>query len=134
MEMPAIALLSVTPIYIAILGLIFVPITLRVGAYRIKNQVNIGDGGDDELIRRIRGQANFTESVPLACILLVAMELMGAGDTWLHALGATLVVARLLHYVGITGLGPFAARPLGMVGTFTVFLVSTIWILYSAFS
>ena len=134
MNMPAISLLSVTPLYVAILGLLFVPITLRVGAFRLKNKVDLGDGGSEDLLRRIRSQANFVETVPLAVLLLVTMELMGAGDTWLHALGATLVIARVLHFLGISGLGPFIGRPLGMVGTFTVYLVSSIWILYSLMS
>ena len=133
MEMPAISLLSVTPIYLAILGLLFVPFTLRVGAYRIKNKIDIGDGGDQQLQRLIRCQANFVETVPLAAILLVAMELMGAGDTWLHALGATLVIARVLHYAGLSRMGPFAARPAGMVGTFIVYLVASVWILVDLF-
>lgn len=130
MEMPA--LLSVTPIYIAVLGLMFVPLTLRVGLYRLKNKIDIGDGNDDTLLRRIRCQANFVETVPLAVVLLVVMELMGAGSTWLHALGATLVIARVLHFLGLSRMGPFQARPLGMVGTFIVYLVASGWILYSA--
>ena len=132
MELPTISLLSVTPIYIAILGLLFVPITLRVGLYRVKNKVDIGDAGDEQLLRLIRCQANFVETTPLAVALLIVMELMGGGDTWLHALGATLVVARLMHYVGFSGIGPFVFRPLGMVGTFAVYIVSSIWILMAA--
>ncbi len=132
MELPSISLLSVTPIYIAILGLVFVPITLRVGLYRLNNKVDIGDGGSDHLLRLIRCQANFVETTPLAVVLLVVMELMGAGDTWLHSLGATLVVARLAHYLGFSGMGPFVGRPVGMVGTFAVYIVSSVWILMAA--
>lgn len=130
MQLPA--LLSVTPIYIAILGLLFIPLTLRVGLYRLRNRIDIGDGNDDTLLRRIRCQANFVETVPLAVALLLVMELMGAGSTWLHALGATLVIARILHFLGLSGIGPFQARVLGMVGTFMVYLVGSGWILYSA--
>jgi uncharacterized membrane protein YecN with MAPEG domain len=132
MELPSISLLSVTPIYLAILGLLFVPLTLRVGLYRASNGIDIGDGGDDAMLRRIRCHANFIETVPLAAILLVCMELMGAGDTWLHTLGATLVISRILHYLGLSGMGPFIGRPLGMVGTLTVYLVAGCWILYGA--
>lgn len=46
-------------IYIALLGILFVPFTMRVGLYRVKNEIIIGDGKDEELIRRIRGQGNF---------------------------------------------------------------------------
>ncbi len=129
MEMPSIAVLSVTPLYIALLGLIWIPVTLRVGLYRAKNQILIGDGGDAEMLRRIRGQGNFIETVPLAVIMLVMMEVLGASDTWLHALGATLVIARLLHYVAMTEIGPGAGRPIGMFATLAVYLVSAVWIL-----
>ncbi|MEM0952782.1 MAG: MAPEG family protein [Pseudomonadota bacterium] len=132
MELPSISLLSITPIYVAILGLVMVPITLRVGLYRLRNQVDLGDGGDKALLRLIRGQANFVETVPLAVALLVVMELMGASDAWLHALGAALVTGRVLHYLGLTGMGPFVGRPAGMVLTFTTYLVSSGWILVAA--
>lgn len=132
MELPAVSLLSVTPIYLAVLGLFFIPITLRVGMYRVGNKIDIGDGGDEAMLRLIRSQANFCETVPLAAVLLVAMELMGAGSSWLHALGAILVVGRIAHYTGLSGMGPFAGRPLGMIATFTVYLVSSGWILYTA--
>ena len=134
MEMPALSLLSVTPVYLALLGLMMVPITLRVGMYRASHKIDIGDGGDETMLRLIRSQANFVETVPLAAVLLVTMELMGAGDTWLHALGATLFIARVLHYLGLSGMGPFIARPVGMAGTITVYLVTAGWILYSTLS
>lgn len=122
-------LLSITPIYIAILGLMLVPMTLYVGAYRVKNKVDLGDNGDKDLLRRIRSHANFIESVPLAVCLLICVELMGASSIWLHSLGATLVIARSLHFLAMTKLGPFIGRPIGMFGTFGVYLVSSIWIL-----
>ena len=129
MDTPPIALLSITPLYVALLGLLWVPLTLRVGLYRLKNQINLGDGGDQELLQRIRGQGNYTESVPIALVLLVVMELSGASATWLHALGALLLVGRLSHYLGITRIGPSICRPFGMVATITVYLVSGIWLL-----
>jgi uncharacterized membrane protein YecN with MAPEG domain len=134
MELPSLSLLSITPLYLALLGLMFIPITARVGLYRVGNKIDIGDGGDESLLRLIRSQANFCETVPLAAVLLVVMELMGAGNSWLHAAGACLLVGRVAHYLGLSGLGPFAARPLGMVLTFTAYLVSGGWILYRLFA
>ena len=67
MEMPNINLLSITPIYIALLGILFVPFTMRVGLYRVKNEIIIGDGKDEELIRRIRGQGNFRRNGATGC-------------------------------------------------------------------
>ena len=132
MEVSNVATLSITPFYIAILGILFFPFTLRVGLYRVKNNISIGDGQDEELIKRNRGQGNFIETVPLAVILILLMELLGASSTWLHALGVLLVGGRLLHYLGITGLGTFLCRPIGMFATMTIYLVAPSWILISS--
>ena len=129
MELPNINLLSITPIYIALLGILFVPITMRVGLYRVKSKIDLCDGNDDTLFKLNRGQGNFVETVPLAVVLLVLMELLGAGTTWLHALGALLVGGRFLHYVGITEVGPAIGRPIGMFATFGVYAVASFWIL-----
>lgn len=129
MELPALSLLSVTPIYAALLGLLFVPFTLRVGLYRVKHKVNLGDGNDPELLRRIRGQGNFIETVPLLLILLIMMEVLGASDTWLHVLGSALVIGRVLHYLSVTEMGPFIGRPIGMSATLIIYLVASLWIL-----
>ena len=81
------------------------------------------------MIRRIRGHGNFVETVPIAIVMLVLMEILGASDTWLHALCALLLVGRMLHYVGLTEIGPFFCRPAGMFMTMAVYLVAPIWIL-----
>ena len=129
MEMPSMSLISITPMYVAVLGVLFIPFTLRVGLYRVKNSIDIGDGKDNTLIKLNRGQGNFIETVPLAVILLIVMEILGASSTWLHTLGALLVVGRCLHYVGITGAGPAICRPLGMFSTLGVYAGSSFWIL-----
>lgn len=124
--------ITIVPLYAALLGLLFVPMTLRAGLYRVKHKINIGDGGDPELLRRIRGQANFIESVPLALLLLLLMELTGAATLWLHTLGLLLLAGRIAHYLGLTGLGPFMLRPIGMVATFCCYLGASGWLLYHA--
>jgi uncharacterized membrane protein YecN with MAPEG domain len=110
----------------------FVPMTLYVGVYRVKNNIDLGDNGDKTLFRRIRAHANFIESVPLAAVLLVCAELMSVGGTWLHALGATLVIGRLLHFVAMTKLAPFYFRPIGLFATLGVYVASAILILIAA--
>lgn len=132
MDLTSLTAPTITPIYLALLGLMMIPITLRVGGYRVKNSVDIGDAGDETLIRLIRSQANFIETVPLAAILILVTELMGAGEAWLHGLGAALFLGRVLHYLGLSGLGPFLCRPIGMVATLGVYLVASGWILYAA--
>ena len=122
-------MLSITPIYIAILGLLFIPITMRAGFYRAKSNIFIGTGDDPELLRRVRGQGNFVETVPIALLLLITMELLGATSTWLHALGAALVLGRITHYLGLTELGPLGLRAVGMIATLLVILIGAGWTL-----
>lgn len=126
--MEQISVLSITPIYIAILGLLFIPITMRVALYRIQSKITIGTGDDPEMVRRMRGQANFIETVPMALFLLIAMELLGASNTWLHALGLTLVLGRTAHYFGMIEIAPFAFRVIGIVATMLTILLGSIWI------
>ena len=128
MELPS--LLSITPVYVAVLGLIFVPITLRVGLYRVNNKIDLGDGGDKRLLRIMRAQANFIETVPLVAIMLVLMELAGASSAWLHSVGGLLVGGRVLHYIGLSGMGPFIGRPIGIFATLISYLVAAGWLLY----
>lgn len=125
---------TISTIYAAILGLLFVPFTFYVGSYRVKHKILLLDGGDKELARRIRAQGNFVETVPLAVILIVLMELNGATAAWLHALGSVLVVARVMHYLTIaTNPANTVPRALGMVGTLGVYLAAAGWLLASSF-
>ena len=126
--MEPISVLSITPLYIAILGLLFIPITVRVALYRVKTKISLGTGDDPEMVRRMRGQANFTETVPMALFLLITMELLGASHVWLHALGLTLVLGRTLHYLGLTGMAPLAFRVIGQFATLLPILLGSIWI------
>ena len=128
MDLPGI--LSITPIYIALLGLFFIPITLRVGAYRVGNKISLGDGDDPHLMKIIRGQANFIETVPLVALMLVTMEVAGAPSTWLHSVGGLLLAGRISHYIGLTGIGPFACRPIGIFATLGAYLAASCWLLY----
>jgi len=121
---------NVMPLYAGLLGLLFIVFTLRVGFYRVKNKVSLGDGGDKTLLKRIRGQANFTETVPIALILLLLMEACGAADVWLHSLGTALVLGRLSHYLQLTDVvKPLLFRMGGMIATMITVLVASLWLL-----
>lgn len=129
--MQIVSILSITPAYIAILGILFIIFTLRAGAYRVKTKISIGTGDDPEMVRRTRSQANFIESVPIALFVLVTMEVLGASDLWLHALCSLLVFGRVSHYLGLSELGPFILRPIGMFSTLASILMASCWIFVS---
>jgi uncharacterized membrane protein YecN with MAPEG domain len=63
----------------------------------------------------------------------VMVEVLGASDTWLHSLGALLVFGRILHWLAMTEIGPLVGRPVGMVSTLAVIIVSSVWILVDVF-
>ncbi|MGB3737756.1 MAG: MAPEG family protein, partial [Pontixanthobacter sp.] len=52
---------------------------IRVGQVRNSQNVSVGDGGDDRVIRRMRAHANFVETTPFALVLVAAIELTGKG-------------------------------------------------------
>lgn len=90
--------MSITLLYGGLLALVFLALSARVVQGRGKGGVSLGDGGQPDLLRRIRGHANFAEYVPLQLLLLGLLELSGALPTWsLHLLGAALLLSRLLH-------------------------------------
>lgn len=123
-------MMPISSLYIPVFAIFLVVITLRIGTYRRRNRINLGDGGDPKFLRMIRGQGNFIELVPMALILLVLMEITGASGTLLHGLFIALLVGRVLHYLQLTGVfKPLLFRPLGMVLTLGTILVASCYLL-----
>jgi uncharacterized protein len=87
----------VTPLYAGILALIFFALSMRVVQLRGPHGASLGDGGNPALMRRIRGHGNFAEFVPLILLMMALLELSKFSIYLLHAMGITLVLARLLH-------------------------------------
>jgi uncharacterized protein len=108
----------ITALYAGLLALVLLALALRIIRLRWKLRVGIGDGGDKAMSRAIRVHGNATEHVPIALILLLVAELNHAGPTLLHACGGVLVVARVLHAVGLgRSIGASWERMAGTVGT-----------------
>ena len=92
-----------------------------VGARRI-DKVPLGDGGSQEVLKRMRSQANLVESAPFLLIAMLLMELNGMPGWFLHGFGIVLVAARVAHPIGMSGRYP--NLPLRYYGTvFTVGLL-----------
>jgi len=91
----------ITALYASICGLLVVFMAVRVSYTRGKQKVDLGDGGKDAMLRAIRVHGNAMEYIPLSLILLFFLELQGSAHWFLHALGVTLVVSRLLHMQGL---------------------------------
>lgn len=123
----------VTPLYAGLLVLLFLVLSLRVIRARSAG-IWLGDGGDKNLLRVIRGHANFAEYVPLALVLMAILESSRFSIYLLHALGIVLVVARVLHGYALSFTPHFKfGRYWGAALTFVVLLVEAVLCLYQAY-
>lgn len=92
----------ITLLYAGLCTLLVLILAGRVMARRLSHKIGIGDGGDHEMIKRVRAHANAVEYLPLALLLLGGMELNGYPNAVIHAFGATLFVSRVLHAWGLS--------------------------------
>ncbi|MBE9607448.1 MAPEG family protein [Acetobacteraceae bacterium H6797] len=123
---------SITPIYAALLALIYLFLCGRISLRRRARNILIGLGGDAELERRVRVQGNFIEYVPFALLLILMAELRGAPGLVLNGLGLALLLGRSLHAWGFSqGEGEdLRFRFAGMVLTFTALMggaLAAVW-------
>ena len=125
--------LPITILYAGILGAFMVPITMFVGLRRIKKGISVGEGGDSVLIHRMRAHGNFVETVPMALILLMLVELSGGSANLVHGLGIALVTGRVLHYFTLLNKPLAPTRAVGMMLTLGTIAVSSVWLLMKCF-
>ncbi len=124
---------AITAFYAGLLGLLYVGLSGWVVAGRVTTDTLIGDGGHDALVRRVRSHGNFAEYVPLAILLVALLEAGGGAPGIVRTLLVVLLVARLLHPIGM--LAPkntplqFACRGGGILATFGVVLVAAVALL-----
>ncbi len=106
--------LHFTGIYAAILTIIFIALRTQVSIMRGKTGISILHGDNADLALRIRRHGNFVENAPLAIILMIVTELMGASGTWVHAIGILTIAGRVAHIFGLKADQP--AAPLRIIG------------------
>jgi len=83
--------------------LLYLALTLRVVMHRNVHKIGIGSGGDEVLTRKMRVHGNFGEYVPLALLMLALLELAAINTTLLWTFGIALLLARVLHAIGLGG-------------------------------
>ena len=92
---------SVTGLYLAILALLYAVLGLQVSRLRRGNRVLFGDGDSRELRSAIRAHANFAEYVPIIVLMVALLEMSGTPASRIHWLMGLLLIARLLHPLGM---------------------------------
>jgi len=116
----------VTAFYAGLLALLFLLLSVRV-VLRRQDGASLGDGGDQRLLRVIRGQANFAEYVPFILLMMALLELGHTSRYLIHGLGIALLVSRLLHGYALSFTDHFKfGRFWGAGLTFTVLAVCAV--------
>lgn len=88
------------------------------------------DGNDETLRRRMRAFGNFIEYVPVCLIMLALIEFNGASENLLWGLGICFVLGRISHSIGMLSNPHFPVpRILGMLTTYAVLIVPSVWLL-----
>ncbi|MEM8497657.1 MAG: MAPEG family protein [Pseudomonadota bacterium] len=101
--------------------LLMLVLALNVSRLRIRNMKVKVD--PVVLDKAVRAHGNNIEYVPAALFGMLVLVYMNIGSVWVHGLGATLFISRLLHAFGIqqiTSGGPPPARIIGNLGTWAV--------------
>jgi hypothetical protein len=123
---------EIVALYTGLMVLLFVLLKLNAGRVRVATKVDIGEGGDQRMIRAMRAQGNAVEDAPMIMLGLFALAPLGAGDIMLHILGGGFVVARVLHALGLGGAKGFGVgRLIGTMATLIIGLVTAgacIWL------
>lgn len=119
--------LPITLASAAAAALINLWLSIRTGTMRGAKKISIGDGGDQDLICRMRAQANFVENTPFVLVLIAAIELARPDNVWLAGVAAIYALGRVAHPLGMDG-GAFArGRMIGTLITMLTLLGLAIW-------
>lgn len=122
--------MTVTPLYAAVLALMFVALSVRTLRLRRQLRIAVGDKGDEQMLRAMRVHANFAEYVPLSLLLVYMFEARSGTSVLIHALCICLIVGRLSHAYGLSRVDEdYRYRVFGMSMTFTALAVSALGIL-----
>ena len=108
-------LLSVTLSTAAAAAILNIWLMLRIGAVRQAEKISVGDEDNENLIRRMRAQANFVENAPFVLILIGAIELSGKGEPWLAWVAGLFIIGRIAHGFGMDGGSMQIGRMIGTI-------------------
>ncbi len=116
----------VTLLYGGLTTLLVTGLGLQVSRLRGRHRVGPEGPLPVELVRPVRAHANATEWVPLGLLLLLVLELSGAGSRFtLHLCGGTLLLGRALHAAGFYGKNGLSRLGAGL--TYLVVAAMAVW-------
>lgn len=126
--------MSVTLTIAAAAALLNIWLMMRVGKVRMAEKISVGDGGNENVIRRMRAHSNFIESAPIVLILIAALEFSGASLMVLKIVGSLYIIGRIAHGFGMDGGSFEKGRLVGTVVTLLTMVGLAGWAIFISYT
>ena len=119
--------MTITVLYASVLALWFFILSIRVIRHRGTQNIALGDGGNNSMLRRIRAHSNFAEYAPIILLLMGLLEFAGVGPVMLHVIGLLLLAGRFAHGWALSFTdGNVPGRVGGMILTFAALIIAAV--------
>ncbi len=114
--------LHAAALYVGLLAFVMMGLKFYVGYRRGVLKVPSGET-TPEFGRVTRVQLNAVEDVPILAVGIIGLGLLGMPAWYIHAVGALLVISRVLHATGLASSGGTSfGRLVGTLGTMLVYV------------
>lgn len=117
----------IVSLYAGIAGLMLIFLSINVIKGRRIGKVALGDGGQFDMVRRMRAHGNFVEYTPMFLILLALAESNKLPDYAIHFFGVLFLAGRFMHGLSVLKIEQYEGEKLmtnpkwrirGMICTF----------------
>jgi len=119
--------LQAAGLWTGLLILLIIVLSSLVVSGRRRRMVSLGHGGHSDLEAASRAFGNCAEYAPAGMIAMGLLALVGGQPWMIHAVGATLLIGRVAHALGLLlQTGPSLGRVVGMVLTWLALLAAAV--------
>ncbi|NBB61440.1 glutathione S-transferase [Pseudomonas sp. ODNR1LW] len=127
MTTPLMLAIQAAALWSGLLILLMLVLSGIVVSGRRKHMVSLGDGGVAELAAATRAFGNCAEYATPGMVAMLLLAAVGTPAWMVHAVGATLLVGRVAHALGLLlQTGPSLGRVIGMLLTWIALLTAAV--------
>ena len=127
MPTPLMQAIQAAALWSGLLILLMLVLSGIVVSGRRKHMVSFGDGGNPDLLAASRAFGNCAEYATPGMVALMLLGAVGTPVWMVHAVGATLLVGRVVHALGLLfQTGPSLGRVIGMLLTWVALLTAAV--------